>query len=128
MVSEDYCLIDSRIIKPHWLNVFRLRVTGWLPSNAANEAAEEGTIKLEEISGRNRIILTEYGRSLTDFDKRTQTEGNAILIASRFQCIGVSLREIRAAADPEALFLSDEDLLSEFQRKWVFKALEQEGN
>lgn len=66
MQDSTTSLIDMRWNKEGWRDACRLRLTGWLPNNLAEEGIKIGLWERHTNQPRGQVVLAEYGRWLTD--------------------------------------------------------------
>ncbi|WP_131505527.1 hypothetical protein [Limimaricola cinnabarinus] len=68
MDDAGYAWIDIRCIKPGWKEVFRLRLTGWIPQDWAEEGLRNCVVVAKGGSSPFELDLTITGKNLTDPD------------------------------------------------------------
>jgi hypothetical protein len=65
-MSDEYVWVDVRWQDKHWLDVFRIRLSGWLPATLAAKSIKNGLlIRKHELNSRE-ISLTQKAANLTD--------------------------------------------------------------
>ena len=84
----DDVLIDSRWMEPGWLEVFRLRLTGWLPHEEAAAGIEKGVLKWGGNSQSVVLELSDRGAVLTNALPPSRTEENVRMIAEILWTLG----------------------------------------
>ncbi|MGP6087562.1 hypothetical protein [Antarctobacter jejuensis] len=124
-MNKTHALIDKRTLDPHWRDVFRLRLTGWLPAGDAENATKRGTISRGPSSVSCQVELTELGRALTDFDGFRLSDGTVSMIVNVFQTREITCKVLQQRSD-DGVSLSAEDIFPDVIRERIFHALAQE--
>lgn len=82
-MQTEYAWFDGRWQDARWLEVFRMRLCGWLPADLTTDAISRGLFLQDGTSGKFAVVLTEDSHRLTDIG--TVVDGsshNCVLLAA----------------------------------------------
>lgn len=81
-MHTEFALVDGRWREQGWVEAFRLRLTGWLPSELAASGVDKGALKWSDTALTGKVELSGRGSELTDAHPASRSEENIQMIAN----------------------------------------------
>jgi len=82
-MQTEFVWVDSRWQEAHWLEVFRMRLCGWLPADLTINAISNGLFLDARSSGSFTVVLTEESHRLTDIGALVDgSSHNCVMLAN----------------------------------------------
>jgi len=113
-MQDDYVWVDRRWQEANWLDVFRMRLFGWLPSDLAAKAIENGLIHQVSSVEHKKGTLTHKAHKLTDLSAGIgESQSNCLLLANVLIVKGFNSSWLSNSGNACAMFLKEEQVFSE---------------
>ncbi|UWP88434.1 hypothetical protein [Aliiroseovarius crassostreae] len=107
-MQPKYAWIDHRWHEDCWLEVFRMRFCGWLPTELATKAIDNGLF--HKIHTRDQIYLelSERAHNLTDLAEYVgESDQNCIMLANVLRTKGFEESWLQIRERSQGLFLEE---------------------
>ncbi|MFG6518869.1 hypothetical protein ACGYK4_13320 [Sulfitobacter sp. 1A13368] len=113
-MQDDYIWVDRRWQEANWLDVFRMRLFGWLPSDLAAKAIENGLILPVSPGEHGKGTLTHKAHKLTDLTAGIgESQPNCLLLANVLIVKGFESSWLSDSGHACGMFLKEELVFSE---------------
>ena len=126
MTSNDFFFFDKRLHDLRWANAFRLKLTGWLPRELAEEAVSQGTAEFDNSGARLALRLTEEGRKLTDLTDLPDPIPNAYSMAAFLSVRGMKATDLDVPGGEGAVYLAGRHFIDAKMLREIRRVLEEE--
>jgi hypothetical protein len=108
-MQDDYVWVDRRWQETNWLDAFRMRLCGWLPSDLATKAIANGLILQVESVENDKVALTQKARLLTDIASGVgDSPHNCVMLANVLIAKGFESSWLIKAEHARGMFLKKE--------------------
>lgn len=82
-MQTKFALVDRRWQDARWLEVFRMRLCGWLPADLTSNAVSNGLFLEVRSSDSSTVVLTEASHRLTDIAAHVNGRShNCVMLAN----------------------------------------------
>jgi len=126
-MDEDFVLIDGRWTEQGWLEVFRLRLAGWLPYELVVVGVDKGVLEWDAENRASDVNLSTRGATLTDEQSPSRTDENIQAIAGILISLDFSNSWLMPSDQSAAIYISEKSKFDVEYRKSVLEALEKRG-
>ena len=105
-MANDFSWVDRRWQESYWLEVFRIRLCGWLPADLTPNAVANGLfLKVSTIDG-TQVALTQKAHQLTDITKGIgESQNNCLMLANVLITNGFEGSWFKRELDSHSVFL-----------------------
>lgn len=123
-MHTEYAWFDGRWQDSRWLEVFRIRLCGWLPADLATDAIARGLLLQNGTSDKFTVELTEDSHRLTDIGKVVDgSSHNCVLLATALVAKGFDPSWLAPEKNAPAYFLVDHQLFPKRFRDAILKEI-----
>jgi len=125
-MDTEFVLIDIRWRETGWLEAFRLRLTGWLPTGEVVAGVNKGVLK----QGRDvrSVELSDKGAALTDMSATSRTDENVKMLAEVLKTFGFEKHWLKPSDPRTAIFIAEKYAFDATYRGNILSLLARDDN
>lgn len=117
-MQDNYVWVDCRWQEPCWLEVFRMRLCGWLPADDTNTAIRNGLFLMVRSKGGIMAALTQKAHRLTDITSGVgDSESNCLMLANVLATRGFENSWIKNETHTHCVLLKEDQIFPNTYRK-----------
>ena len=124
VVDTGFVRVDMRWQESGWLQAFRLRLTGWLPSEEVSIGLAEGVFENCRNGQVHQVQLSSKGLDLTDLSDHSRTMPNFVALANILRMREFHSDWIDGTCQKTARLNDKDYAFDEDFRAGIFEALE----